>query len=187
MPDRMKGVLFTELLDWIEQRHGVVLLDEVLLDAELPHGGAYTSAGTYEWSEFAAIVGALVRRTGVPAPSLVRDYGIHLFGVFARDYGDLLARATDALSCLAMVETFIHPEVAKLYADAELPRFLCVSEADRVTLQYDSPRATADLARGLIDGCLAHFATPATVLQQSEGSRHRFVVVRKEAACPAIP
>lgn len=184
MPDRMKGVLFTELLDWIEQRHGVVVLDEILLEAGLPHGGAYTSAGTYDWTEFAAILASACRHTGLPASEVARAYGMHLFSVFATEHGDLVARADDALSCLAMVESFIHPEVAKLYAVADLPRFLVVSSPDRITMQYESPRPTADLARGLIEGCLAHFGTSASIEQSSDGRRHRFVVERVEAPCP---
>jgi len=52
----------------------------------------------------------------------------------------------------------IHVEVRKLYPDAELPTFTCdTSTPGRLTMLYRSSRPFADLAEGLIAGCIAHF------------------------------
>lgn len=181
----MKGVVFAEFLDWIEQHHGVLVLDRILLDADLAHGGAYTSAGTYDWSEFRTILAAAVQHIGRDEANLLRDYGRHLFGVFARQFPDFVGDAGNAFQCLARIESLVHSEVAKLHGDAQLPRFTIVQGSDGLTLDYDSPRRTAELARGLIEGCLAHFATPSRVTLHSTGDHHRLAVELTEASCPA--
>lgn len=183
MTQRMKGVVFTELLDWIEQHHGVVLLDEVLLDAGLPHGGAYTQAGSYDCRELVAILDVAGRQLGQDRTTLLRSYGRHLFGVLAQQYPDFLAKAQNAFDFLTQIESFIHPEVAKLHHDAELPRFRIESLPNGITLEYGSVRPTAPLAHGLIEGCLEHFETAADIELRSEGERHRFLITRPEVAC----
>lgn len=182
----MKGVVFSELLDWIERDHGVEVLDEVLLAADLPHGGAYTSAGWYDAEELAAIVASLARWTGAGEATLLQAYGRHLFGVLARAYPDLVARHANALDLLTAIESVVHAEVRKLHPDADLPRFGIVRDGPRVVLEYSSPRPFADLARGLIDGCLAHFGECAEIAAEGTGSRCRFEIHQlAEAPCHA--
>ena len=46
--------------------------------------------------------------------------------------------------------------VRKLYPDAQLPSFECTSEPGRLAMLYRSTRPFADLAEGLIMGCIEH-------------------------------
>lgn len=172
----MKGVVFCELLDWIERCHGVEGLDEVLLDAELPHGGAYTTSGAYDAAEFEAIVRAFAGRTGAGPDEVLRAYGRHLFGAFARNLPDLLGDRSGALDVLEHVQSCIHPEVAKLYPEAELPSFEIEPLGNGIALEYRSTRPLAELARGLIEGCLAHFGEQGSVQVRGDAKRCRFEV-----------
>ena len=186
MNPAMKGVVFTELLDWIERRHGVLVLDEVLLDAELGHGGAYTSAGSYDWREFAAIVRVAAARTDTAVPELLRAFGRDLFGVFARRFPGLLGAAPTAFDVLLGVEECIHREVRKLHPENELPLFHAERTPTGLVLEYSSSRPFADLALGLLEGCLAHFDTEADVQVSGDERRRRFCITQKEeGACRA--
>lgn len=182
MSEAMKGVVFTELLDWIERHHGVVALDEILLDADLPHGGAYTVAGAYDRTELVAIVTSTARFLAADFDGAMCDFGRHLFGVLAQRYPDALADAGDAFACLARVEGCVCAETAK---GAEQPWFHVAASERQVVLECAAPRATVALARGLIEGCLGHYGTQAAIEQSTADRRHRFVIERKEAACPA--
>lgn len=180
----MKGVVFTELLDWIERCHGVELLDEVLLDAELPHGGAYTTAGTYDWREFVAIVDALARRTRTPRAELLRGYGQHLFPVFAERFADLVGGAGTPFALLASVGAHIAQEVSKLYPDPELPQFRVERQPDGIVVDYESTRPLAYLAHGMIEGCCGYFGLPVRVQDHGGANRRRFcITAREEAPC----
>lgn len=162
----MKGVVFTQFLDMVEDRWGLEVVDRMLLAAAPASGGAYTAIGTYDWQELASLVGALSQEVGAPVPDLLRAYGRHLFGVFVQAYPQFFVGTSSATGFLGRVEGLIHPEVLKLYPDAELPRFVICATSDGVTMQYRSQRPFAEFAAGLIEGCLEHFHTEAAVTME---------------------
>ena len=181
----MKGVVFTELLEMAEARYSLAVVDQVLTDANISSGGAYTAVGTYPAAELFTIVGALARRVEVPIPALLLGFGEHLAATFARRFPHLFAQTSDVLSFIASVESYVHPEVHKLYADAEVPRFT-VERADSTSLEllYESPRALGALAEGLVIGVGRHYGQPLTVTRHdlsADGSRVRLVIRRSEA------
>jgi hypothetical protein len=164
----MKGVVFTEFLGMVEDAFSADMADDVIEDANLPSGGAYTAVGTYPHDEMVAMVVALSRRTGIEVPDLVRGFGKHLFSRFAQAYPTFFEGVDGAFQFLASIEDIIHAEVLKLYPDAELPRFdVEHHDHQRLTLLYRSPRHFEDLAEGLMLGCIDHFNEPI-VLRREE-------------------
>ena len=181
----MKGVVFTEFLDMVEQRYGLEVLDAVLEASGIEHLGAYTAVGTYDWRELVKLVDQLSAQIGSVSSEVLRGYGQHLFGIFVARYPNFFLEAASAFDFLENVEGYIHPEVRKLYPDADLPRFTIDRAGDQLTLHYRSQRPFAMFARGLLEGCLLHFALPADVQMKGEGGDCLFtVVVRKEGSCP---
>ena len=53
----MKGMVFTEFLDFVGETFGGDMVDDIIEVSELPSGGAYTSVGTYSHGEMAALCG----------------------------------------------------------------------------------------------------------------------------------
>lgn len=160
----MKGVVFTEFMELVESRMGLDMLDRIITEAQLPNDGAYTSVGTYDHAELVRLVMALSSATGLAIPALVHMFGQHLFQRFSVGYPALFADAANAYDFLSRIDDVIHVEVRKLYPDAELPKLACERPAaGELVLLYSSPRGFADLAAGLIDGCIAHFQESITV------------------------
>jgi hypothetical protein len=160
----MKGVVFTEFMELVESRMGLDMLDRIITEAQLPNDGAYTSVGTYDHAELVRLVVALSSATGLAIPALVHMFGQHLFQRFSVGYAALFADAANAYDFLSRIDDVIHVEVRKLYPDAELPKLACERPAPgELVLLYSSPRGFADLAAGLIDGCIAHFREAITV------------------------
>lgn len=177
----MKGVVFTEFLDMVEQRFSADMVDDIIDDAQLPHGGAYTAVGTYPHGEMVAMVVALSQRSGVAVPDLIRTFGQHLFGRFALAYPRFFKGVHDAFGFLSGIEDIIHAEVLKLYPDAQLPRFIVEHhDAQRLVLLYQSPRHFEDLAEGLMHGCVAHFGEPIRIEREvpASGTAQRFTLTR---------
>jgi hypothetical protein len=179
----MKGVVFTEFMDMVEQRFSADMLDDIIEDAQPPSGGAYTAVGTYPHGEMVALVSALSERSGAAVPVLLRAFGEYLFGRFVQGYPVFFKGQNDAFSFLSGIEDVIHAEVRKLYPDAELPRFDVEHHDDRkLVIVYSSGRHFEDLAEGLILGCIAHFGRPATLQRETVGDgdqrRERFVLER---------
>lgn len=70
----------------VAARFSADMVDDIIEDAALPSGGAYTAVGTYDHAELVAMVAALSKRSGVPVPELVRAFGRHMFGRFHAGY-----------------------------------------------------------------------------------------------------
>lgn len=154
----MKGVVFTEFLDFVEEAVGADVVDEMIDRADLPSGGAYTAVGKYDYTEMVALVGALSKITDAPAPKLVRLFGRHLFGRFVAAYPEFFQQPSNTFDFLETVEEQIHVEVLKLYPDAELPRLATRRDGgEDLTIVYTSCRPFGELCIGLVEGCAAHF------------------------------
>lgn len=179
----MKGIVFSEFIEMVEEQFSPEIADRMIDAAQLPSGGAYTAVGTYSHEEMLALITELSRLTDVPVAQLVHAYGRHLFRRFTQLYPAFFDGVPTAFDFLASIENHVHLEVRKLYPDAELPRFdTPESDARHMVMVYESRRPFAALAGGLIDGCLAHYGEAATVtttdLSEPGLTRVRFDIVR---------
>jgi Haem-NO-binding len=154
----MKGIVFTEFLEMVEDRFSPDMVDDIIEAAAPPNGGAYTAVGTYDHSELVNMVVALSEKSGMPVPALVHAFGQHMFGRFLANFPGFFTGVTGAVQFLSGIEDIIHAEVLKLYPDAQLPKFDCEPMPDGgLRMVYRSPRHFEDLAHGLIDGAVAHW------------------------------
>jgi hypothetical protein len=164
----MKGMVFTEFLEMVEAKFSADMVDDIIDDANLPSGGAYTAVGTYDHGELVQMVVALSQRTDIAVPALVHTFGEHLFGRFYALFPAFFQGITSALDFLEGIETVIHTEVRKLYPDAQLPQFDCTRSADGLQMLYSSPRHFGDLAEGLIHGAVAHFGDQLQITRNNQ-------------------
>lgn len=154
----MKGVVFTEFVDMVEDSFGLDTVDAMLAPEGLPSGGVYTATGTYGHAEIVTLLTRLTTQTGVPIPDLLRSYGEHLFQRFYQLFPNFFEKPRNSFEFLAAINGTIHVEVRKLYPDAELPEFTHeMTGDDSMLLTYRSPRGLVDLAEGLITGCCRHY------------------------------
>jgi len=173
----MKGIVFTEFLEMLEAQHSPALVEEVLDHVDLPSGGVYTSVGTYAPAEMVALVVETSRQTGLPVPELLRAFGRHLFARFVALFPMFFEGRTSSLDFLPTVHSFVHLEVQKLYADAELPSFDVKATAPgHLTLVYRSSRNLPDLAQGLIEGAIAHFGDHLSLVREAHPTEPGAVV-----------
>lgn len=177
----MKGIVFTEFLDFVEARHGADMVEDVIDDAAPENGGAYTAVGTYPHTEMGALVGALARRTGLGAPALLTAFGHHLCRRFVVKYPEFFEAQGSLFDFLASIDGHIHVEVHKLYPDAELPRFRLTPRSDaEIDLDYWSCRALDPLAEGMILAAAEHYREPVAIAtsrgQDETGAFVRFSI-----------
>lgn len=166
----MKGVIFTEFLDMVDTSFPPGTVDDVIEAAQVPSGGAYTAVGTYDVGEMVSLVTALSAKTGTPVPDLLRTYGRFLFGRLAEHYPKMVEPTPSLVALLASLDDVIHPEVLKLYPDAELPRFAARTLPDgSLELEYRSPRHLDDVAHGLLEGASDYFGEPVTISRSQLG------------------
>lgn len=176
----MMGMVFTELLDMVEARFSLDMVDAVL--ARSGARGVYTSVGNYDDAELGAIVTALSAETGVPVPDLLHAYGSHLLHRFVALFPGFFDGQPDAIGFLRVLETHVHTEVRKLYAAAHPPLFTCADgDGGVLWLEYRSPRGLWRFAQGLLEATLAHYGDrhqvgAVTDLSGGAGTHVRFEV-----------
>ncbi len=183
----MKGVVFTEFLEMVEDRFSPEMADQIVVRAELPSGGVYTTVGTYDHREMIQLVSCLSEETGISPAELVRSFGMHLFGRFHTMFPKYFEGVTSSFDFLQRVDHYVHIEVGKLYPDAELPSFDCdTSQPGCLRLTYRSSRPFAALAEGLIRGCVAHYGEAVDIamedLSDGAGTAARFLLTKTGAA-----
>ncbi|MFC5469760.1 heme NO-binding domain-containing protein [Cohnella suwonensis] len=179
----MKGMVFTSFLEMVENKFSLGMADQIIEASDLPSGGSYTSVGTYHHNEMIQLVVQLAERTGIPVADLVRTFGEYLFTQLIAMYPQFIQEHRTAFSFLRKVDNYIHVEVRKLYPDAELPAFEYeASEPGSMAMIYRSSRPFADLAEGLILGCIQYYGENIEVKRDnlSEGNAARFILTERK-------
>ncbi len=165
----MKGVIFTELVSYMETRHGMAFADDVITQSNLPNDGAFTSVGNYPSAQALTMVGVAARLSGIDGAIICEDYGAWLFDRFGVLFPAIMAAYPTAESLLLHVGSHIHEEVRVLYPDARPPLIEAVSEGTTMTVSYRSHRPMAHIAFGLIRQCLVSYGETRTVRWHNAG------------------
>ena len=163
----MKGMVFTEFLEMVEEKFGYEVLDRVTSLPSLSQHGAYTSVGNYPHGEMISMIDELHSAVGIPQQQLIFAFAEWLFNTFRRDYPAFFENMHSSFDFLYGIETVIHSEVRRLYPDARLPSFECQRDGDtQLVLEYSSWRPLADLAEGLIRAASQHFGEQILVKRE---------------------
>lgn len=178
----MKGIVFSEFLEMIEQKFGYEMVDIIITESDLPSGGSYTAVGTYDFSEMQALLTTLHQKTNIPVNQLLNVFGRYLFGTFEKGYSTFLEAADNAFDFLSSIETYIHVEVRKLYPDAELPTFETKLVApNQLEMIYHSERRMGAFAEGLIESSFQYFKEEAQIVKEplnESGTIVRFEITK---------
>lgn len=165
----MKGMIFTELIEFLERHTSMSVAELIIRDAGLDNDGAFTSVGNYPHFEAIKLVGSAANHLGLPAHGLLRQFGNELFARLVESHSQFLADGVnDAFSFLAKIQNHIHVEVAKLYPDTKPPTVNTTIEDDTMTVHYESHRPFAMIAMGLIEGCCTYFGNSMIVRLHGE-------------------
>jgi len=178
----MKGMVFTEFFELVDDRFSLETSERLIEMSDLPSEGIYTSVGTYEAQEMVTLVSNLSAITGVSIPDLLRDFGRHLFKRFLISFPAFFEGVESSMEFLPSVEDYVHLEVLKLYPDAELPTFSCTMSETGMIMTYRSKRNLPELAEGLILACIDHFGESFLVRKETiEGDppETRFIIVQR--------
>ena len=176
----MKGIVFTEFLDLVENKFGLEIVDTIISQSKLPSEGVYTSIGTYRFSEMLSLLQNLSAHTNVSIDNLLLVYGEHFFSVIEQSYPDLLATYKNPIEMLSSIENHIHIEVRKIYSEAELPEFIVEEKTDDfLIMTYKSSRAMHHFGLGLMNKTFEYFNTSASIELEKikeDGTEVRFII-----------
>ena len=169
----MKGIIFTELLRYLEQVESDVFVDEVLQACKLPDGGVFIRAGNYPAAHALLILDKASTKMSIPISELGRYFGRHLFDRFTVIYPDIVGHYSNAMELLMHVGTHIHADVTVLYPDARPPRVWHENKDGRTVIHYQSHRPMAVVALGLIEQCVEHFGGGYEIIPMDDAKQDR--------------
>lgn len=176
----MKGIIFTEFMQLVEDKFGLAVLDEILDKAE--DDGVYTTVGSYDHRNLVKLIMKLSEITGASPTDLQQVFGesvfINLYHTIPNQAG--LKECQTTFQFIRHVEEYIHVEVKKLYPESNPPvlDFIDENEAEMV-FDYRSARCMSHVCLGLIQGCAKHFNERIVATMQNVdevGKQVRFVL-----------
>lgn len=176
----MKGIVFTEFLDLVEDKFGLEMVDNIIENSDLESNGVYTSIGTYKFSEMLQLLQHLSANTNISIDDLLLVYAEHFFSVLAQSYPGLIESYKDPIEMLASIENHIHIEVRKIYPDAELPTFQVLEKTENsLVMIYKSSRAMHHFGLGLMNKTFEHFNSTANIILEKikeDGTEVKFII-----------
>ena len=179
----MKGMVFTEFIEFVEDSFGFDTAQDMIDGAGLAGEGVYTGVGTYDSSELVSMVVRLSDLTKTDIPDLLSAYGKHLFLRFTKLYPHFFPEKINIFDFLNKIDNYIHVEVKKLYPDAELPKVETLfMDENKMDILYTSSRKFGDFAQGLLLGAVSFFNENIEIskeLVEEDGSKVKFILERK--------
>ena len=179
----MKGIVFTEFFEMVEQKYGYNMVDQIISENSLSTGGIYTAVGTYDHSDMVKLLVSLSNHTKTGVPSLLKAFGLYFFDVLQKNYPQFLDKAQNAFDFLESIETYIHVEVRKLYPNAELPTFKTRrTQENKLEMVYLSDRRMSDFAEALIEKSMEHYGVQASIQKEpinEDGSQVKFIITKQ--------
>jgi len=179
---KMKGIVFSEFTEMVEEKFSVEMLDEIIMESDLPSGGAYTTVGTYDHNEIIQLVSKLSEKTDIEVDELVFTFGLHLARRFSIKFTDFFNEASHLFDFMKSLDNHIHVEVLKLYPDAELPKFTFDdSDPECLIMEYTSERGFSTLAHGLIIGVAQYYNESIDIeVEHIEQNKHVLFKLNKK-------
>lgn len=178
----MKGIVFTEFLEMVEEKYGLEVVDEIIEKSNLESNGAYTSIGTYEFSEMLQLLQNLSSKTKISIDDLLLVYSEHFFNLLKKKYPSFFSQYQDSIEMLASIQDHIHVEVLKIYPDAELPTFEVIERKNNYLIMvYKSNRAMHHFGLGLMHKTFEHFNSKATIVLEKikqDGTEVKFIITK---------
>jgi len=176
----MKGVIFTEFLDLVENKFGLEMVDKIISQSNLKSGGAYTSIGYYSFSEMLQLLKNLSTNTAIAIDDLLLLYGEHFFCVMGENYTELLNTYKDPIEMLVSIEKHIHVEIIKIYSDVQLPTFAVKERKENSLIMiYKSTNPMHYFVLGLINKTFEHFNSTANIFLEKikeDGTEVEFII-----------
>lgn len=177
----MHGTIFAEL-----QKYVVTKLGEDAWSALKREAGVareqYDPLEIYPDAEVGALVSAASHQTGLPAETLLEDFGAFIAPDLLEMYWAAVQPEWRTLDLLENTEKAIH-DVVRISQKGATPPYLNArrTSPDEVTIVYTSARRLCAVAKGIVRGVAAHYGESVSIAEPDcmlRGDEHCTLHVR---------
>lgn len=178
----MKGVIFTEFLEMMEDLMGLEFTNQVIENAHLENKGAYTSVGFYQHQDIIKLMESLNHYVKNPRNMLLKSYGELFFYRLSAKYPQSLKKYGSTFNFLQQAPQLLDQEIRKLEPQASIPDIKTeLLSPYSLHLYYYSEEKMSYLLEGLIHGCIGQFEEQISLKREnldSEEKKVRFVLLK---------
>ena len=162
----MHGFIFTELRDYVIARLGADAWPSLLERANVGPK-TYLNYREYPDEEVVGLVVTASEVTGLPAGTILEDFGAFLAPHLFKIYRPLIDPTWRTLEFIENTEATIHNVVRSRNTGARPPALRCRREGPQmVVVTYGSPRKLCAVARGIIRGLAEHFGEKVEIVER---------------------
>lgn len=176
----MKGIVFTEFLEMVEEKFGLETVDYIINSSELKSDGCYTAVGTYDFFEMQQLLVHLSEVSKIPVNDLIYTYGLYFFKTLTAHHSDIFKYYDSPIKMVASIENHIHIQVKKIYPEAQLPTFQIIDQAkNKLSLIYKSERAMFMFAKALMEKTFEYYKENVEIkfdLLNEKGTEVKFLI-----------
>ena len=153
----MKGMVINSFLDFIEEKHGIGVLNELVKE-----NSPLYDKDTYSDSMFMSHFTGSMKLLNVTSENMQYDFGEYFFKFLTQKYASYFNKS-DVRSFLIYLDQYIHPEVMNNMEGAITPRFILEDHDNGFTLKYESERQMYHFALSLLKELLKFYNSNMTV------------------------
>jgi hypothetical protein len=186
----MKGVIFTEFLDLVEERFGLEMVDQIICQSRLDSQGVYTSIGTYNFYEFLQLLHNLSKNKSISINNLLEVYAAQIFSAMDAIHPKMLTSYNNPVEMIIAMNQHIEIifntkntlplKSLKVSAFTPLPLFVIEEKTvDSLIIKYISHRGLQHFWLGLMHEMFKHFNETATIVLEKikkDGTEIKFTI-----------
>lgn len=176
------GFLFTDLMNMLENRYGIVRTQKIVDDARLENKGAFTAVGYYKRSDLERMLRSMIAELGGTEKEWLYELGMYMAESHIRRNPELYVEVRSVYDFLLRVNSIAQARVSMLYPNVELPTYEARIIGDNtLELLYSSPNRLGDLTVGWVSGKARQFGEKIEISQfplSEDGSKIRFIIKR---------
>ena len=179
----MMGSLFTDFLEMLEEKLGFYTAEEVINQAGLKNGGAFTAVGYYTRQEMDQLVQSLSEKIGCSNEQVYYHFGVYLPARMTKRFPGFYASTPNLFLFLQKIGGLLEADTAKLYPREQAPLLSAnIVNADKIEFLYDSKNCLGSMIEGCIVGHARYYNEEVKITRSElseDGSKVLFVVERK--------
>ena len=186
----MKGIIFTEFLDLVEERFGLEMVDQIICQSRLESQGAYTSIGAYNFYEFLQLLHNLSKNKNISLINLLSVYATQIFSAMHAIHPEMLVSYNNPIEMIAAMNQHIEiifniknaspSGLLKAESFSPFPLFIVKEKTENLLIiNYISHRGMQHFWLGLMHEMFKHFNETATIVLEKikkDGTEIKFTI-----------
>lgn len=152
----MKGYIFTEFLEMVEEQFGLIMMDKIIMATQLESEGVYTSVGSYNQKELFQLINNLSNELNEETKTIMKITGERLYNTYINSFNKRLLSLEFQFSFIERLENYLRDETRKIFNNKEIFNTELVPSENALIITFECNESeVVSLIEGIINGCIS--------------------------------